>query len=125
MKAWLLLAGAILTEVTASLSLKAAAEQPLWYVLVAVGFTSAFVFLTAVLKEGMNLGVAYGVWGALGVALTAIMGAVLYGEPLTGLMLVGIALVIGGVLTVELGSQHAAGAKPDTASRPLETEGAR
>lgn len=123
MKAWLLLAGAILSEVTSSLSLKAATEQPLWYALVAVGFAAAFVFLTGVLKEGMSLGVAYGIWGAMGVALTATMGAVLYGEPLTGLMVLGIVLVIGGVLTIELGSQHAA--KAGSESRTLETEGAR
>lgn len=122
MKAWLLLAGAIVSEVTSSLSLKAATEQPLWYVVVAVGFTAAFVFLTLVLKEGMNLGVAYGVWGAMGVALTATMGALIYGEPLTGVMVFGIALVIGGVLTIELGSQHAAKSE---ASRTLETEGAQ
>ena len=41
MKAWFLLAGAILSEVTGSLSLKAATEQPLWHVLVAVGFMRA------------------------------------------------------------------------------------
>lgn len=122
MKAWLLLAGAIVSEVTSSLSLKAATEQPLWYVVVAVGFTAAFVFLTLVLKEGMNLGVAYGVWGAMGVALTATMGALIYGEPLTGVMVFGIVLVIGGVLTIELGSQHAAKSE---ASRTLETEGAQ
>jgi small multidrug resistance pump len=122
-KAWFLLAGAILSEVTGSLSLKAATEQPLWYLLVAVGFTSTFVFLTGVLKEGMNLGVAYGIWGAMGVAITASMGTVLYGEPFTGLMLVGIVLVIGGVLTVELGSQHAV--KTNAAPRTTETEGAQ
>jgi small multidrug resistance pump len=105
---WLLLAGAIVSEVTASLSLKAAMENPVLYVVVGAGFIIAFVFLGAVLKAGMALGVAYGVWGALGVVLTAVFGAVLYGEPLTALMGVGIALIIAGVVTIEMGAERAA-----------------
>lgn len=107
MRKWIYLAIAILTEVTASLSLRAALEQPAWYVLTVVGYAAGFVLLTLVLKAGMALGVAYGIWGAIGVALTAGASAVLFGEALTPLMLGGIALVIAGVLTVELGSQRA------------------
>ena len=55
----------------------------------------------------MALGVAYGIWGALGVALTAVMSALIFDEALTALMGLGIALIIAGVLTVELGSQAA------------------
>ena len=56
----------------------------------------------------MALGVAYGIWGASGVALTAILSAVIFGEALTPVMLGGIGLIILGVLTIELGSQRAA-----------------
>lgn len=104
MTKWLLLAAAILCEVTASLSLKAAIDQPLFYVVVAVGFTAAFAVLAAVLRRGMGIGVAYGIWAATGVALTTSLSAVIYGEPFTGIMTVGIVLIIGGVLLVELGS---------------------
>ena len=107
MKKWMLLAGAIATEVTASLSLKAALDQPAWYVVVVVGYIAAFVFLSFVLREGLALGVAYGIWGALGVALTAIMSSVIFGEPLTVVMGIGLVLIILGVLVVELGSQRA------------------
>lgn len=107
MKKWLLLTGAILSEVTGSLSLKAAVEQPGWYALCIAGFVTAFIFLSLTLRAGMPLGVAYGVWGAAGVALTALLAAVLFGEPLTPLMLGGIVLIVLGVLTIELGSQRA------------------
>lgn len=106
-KGWLLLAGAILSEVTGSLSLKGALDHPALYVLVVVGFISAFTFLAAVLRTGMALGVAYGIWGASGVALTAIMSLVIYGEPITLMMGLGIVVVIAGVLCVELGAQAA------------------
>ncbi|WP_331272645.1 DMT family transporter [Motilibacter deserti] len=104
---WALLAGAVLSEVTGSLSLKAALDSPGWYALVAVGYLASFVFLSAVLRAGMALGVAYGIWGATGVALTAAFGAVLFDEPLTATMTAGIALIIGGVLLVELGARPA------------------
>lgn len=112
---WFLLAGAILSEVTGSVSLKAAAEHPGWYALTAIGFVVAFAFLGGVLRNGMALGVAYGIWGATGVALTALISAAVFGEPLTGTMALGMVLVVGGVLAVELGSQKASARRGRTA----------
>lgn len=103
--AWLL-GGAIVSEVTGSVSLKAAIERPALYVLVVVGFVTAFVLLAAVLRRGMALGVAYGVWSASGVALTAVLSSVIYAEPFTALKVAGLALVIGGVLLVEAGGRQ-------------------
>jgi small multidrug resistance pump len=108
---WLLLGGAILTEVTAALALQAAVDAPGWYALVVAGYLAAFGFLTRVLKAGMAVGVAYGAWGASGVALTALGATVLFGQPLTGLMTLGLVLIVAGVLLVELGSQRAHAAR--------------
>lgn len=105
--AWMLLALSICCEVAASLSLKASLAQPGWYAVVVTGYLAAFTCLSAVLQRGMPLGVAYGIWGALGVALTAALSAVFFREALTPTMLAGMALIIAGVLTVELGSQKA------------------
>jgi small multidrug resistance pump len=115
---WILLAGAIVSEVTASLSLKAALEQPVFFVVVVIGYVAAFVLLAAVLRRGMALGVAYGVWAAMGVAATALLSAALFGETLTPTMLAGIALVIAGVLCVELGSHPPAPETPAAPSTP-------
>lgn len=111
-KKWLLLITAILTEVSATLSLRAALDHPAWYIVVVGGYLAAFTALSFVLREGMGLGVAYGIWGATGVVLTAVFATALFGDPLTATMGVGIALVIGGVLCVELGSQAAADSGP-------------
>jgi small multidrug resistance pump len=108
MKKWFVLAAAIGSEVAATLALKAALDHPGWYALVAAGYVAAFAFLAVYLRLGMKIGVAYGIWGAGGVTVTAVLSAVIYGEPLTALMGLGIALIIAGVLTVELGSQRAA-----------------
>lgn len=106
-KGWLLLAIAILAEVTGSLSLKGALEYPALYVVVAAGYLGAFILLAIVLRAGMALGVAYGIWAAAGVALTAIGSLIVFGEPITPLMGLGIVVIIAGVLCVELGSQAA------------------
>lgn len=107
MRRYLALAGAIGCEVTASLSLKGALDNGWLYVVVAAGYLASFAFLAVTLRLGMGLGVAYGIWGATGVALTAIAATHLFGEPFTALMGVGIALIIAGVLLVELGAQAA------------------
>ena len=104
-KAWLLLIPAILVEVTASLALKGALEHPGLYAVVVLGYLSGFVLLSAILRTGMPLGVAYGIWGATGVALTAVGSLLIFDEPITMLMGAGIAVIIAGVLCVELGAQ--------------------
>ncbi|MFJ8719588.1 DMT family transporter [Streptomyces violaceus] len=105
MKKWLPLTAAVLLEVTATLSLRGALDHPALYLLVAVGYIGSFAALSMVLRAGLALGVAYGVWGACGVALTAILATLVFGDPLTAVISVGLALVVGGVLCVELGSQ--------------------
>ena len=103
MTKWYLLMAAIACEVTASLSLKAALDRPAFFGLVGVGYIASFVLIALVLKQGMALGVAYGIWGAMGVAATAVLSSLIFDESLTALMGVGIALIIAGVLT-EFGS---------------------
>ena len=101
---WILLAGAITSEVAASLSLKAALNDPAFFIIVVAGYIASFVFLARALRAGLALGGAYGIWAALGVILTVLLAAAMFGGPLTPMMLMGVSLVIGGVLCVELGS---------------------
>lgn len=105
MTAWLALAAAIGSEVAATLSLRVAAHGARrWYVLVVAGYLAAFALLSVSLAHGMPLGVAYGVWTATGVAVTAVASRLLFDEPLTPVMAAGIVLIAGGVLLVELGA---------------------
>lgn len=101
---WVLLAIAIVSEVAATISLKLATDgKKRYYVPVVAGYVVAFSLLAVALTLGLPIGVAYGIWAATGVALTAVLGRVLFREPLTRLMLAGIGLIIVGVLLVELG----------------------
>ena len=104
--AWPALGGAIISEVSATLALRQALNQPGFYVVVGIGYALAFVLLSLTLRAGMPLGVAYGLWSAGGVAVTAMASRLLFGEPLTRTMVAGIALIMAGVLRVELGSAH-------------------
>jgi len=103
---WVYLAGAILIEIVATLALRvAAAGRRRWYVAVVGGYVASFLLLSLALDEGLGIGVAYGIWTAVGVALTALLSKALFGEPLTRRMLLGITLIAAGVVLLELG-QH-------------------
>jgi small multidrug resistance pump len=103
-RTWALLAGAIVIEVAATLSLRASRDHAVWLVVVVVGYAAALALLTLVIRAGLAVGVAYGIWGAVGTALTAVLGAALFGDPFTLAIVVGIGLIIGGVLLIEFGS---------------------
>lgn len=101
--AWL--ATAIALEVGATLSLRVAARgRWRWYLPVIAGYVAAFASLAVALDAGLELGVAYGIWAASGVVLTAVLAHLLFAEPLSWLMGGGVALVVVGVLLVELGA---------------------
>lgn len=101
---WLLLA-AIAFEIAATLSLKAALTDPWFYVIVVAGYLATFTLLDQVLRAGMKIGVAYGLWAALGVAGTAVLSHVFFAEPLNTQMVVGIGVIMAGVLCIELGGK--------------------
>lgn len=102
---WLFLCLAIVTEVAATMSLRASEglKKKLWLIPVVTGYVSAFAFLGMALAEGLALGVGYGIWVACGVALTAVSARILFKESLTLPMACGIALIGAGVLLVEIG----------------------
>lgn len=104
MTAWLFLIGAIVCEVFGTLSLRLAMDAKRWYAGVVAGYGVAFTLLALTLVHGMPLGVAYGIWAAVGVALTAVLSTLFFREPLTWLMGLGIVLIAGGVLLIEVGS---------------------
>ena len=77
-----------------------------WYLPVVAGYLLAFGLLSGALAAGMPLGVAYGIWTAVGIVATAVLSRILFREPLTALMLGGMGLIVAGVLLVELGGAH-------------------
>ncbi len=103
---WLYLAVAILSEVVATSALKAAEGFTRWLpsLLVVVGYTSAFYFLSLTLRA-IPLGIAYAIWSAVGVALVSLVGWAIYDQSLDIAAFVGIALIVAGVVVLNLFSK--------------------
>lgn len=101
-----LLAGAILAEVTGTIALRQSRglRRHGWVAATVVAYVVAFTCLALTLRRGLPVGVAYGTWAAVGIVLTAVAGHVLFGERVNRTMVLGIAVIVGGVLLVELGS---------------------
>ncbi|MGR7026603.1 DMT family transporter [Geodermatophilus sp. URMC 62] len=107
---WLWLAVAILSEVTATLCLRASEglTRLVPSLVMVLGYAVAFFALSRALVAGMSVGHAYAVWAGLGVALIAALGTVLFGDRLTPVQLGGLVLVVVGVVAIELGgARHA------------------
>ena len=51
----------------------------------------------------MPVAIAYGIWSAIGVALIAVLARIIWKEPLTPRMILGLVLIMAGVVLVELG----------------------
>lgn len=100
---WLALAVAAEVTGTVSLRLSEGFSRLVPSLITVAGYGVAFWGLSQALSRGMALGVAYGVWAAVGVALVALIGALFLGESLTWVQVGGIVLVIGGVLALEMG----------------------
>ena len=97
---WALLALAIASEVTATLSLRASEglRRKRWVPVIVIGYLAAFSLLGAILAMGMPVGVAYGVWAAAGVAITAVLGRVIFKDHFSLMMGAGVALMGLGLL---------------------------
>lgn len=104
---WFLLFAAIASELTGAIATRFSDgfSKPLPTILAIIGVVGAYYLLSLVLARGMSIGVAYAIWAACGVALVAIIGAVFLGDRLTWIQATGIALVIAGVVSLELGGQ--------------------
>lgn len=103
--AYLLLSIAIVCEVVATLSLRASdgLSKPLPVAVMVAGYVLAFAFLALALGRGLPLSVAYALWAAAGVALIAVLSVPIFGDTLSLVQGGGIALVIAGVVAIELG----------------------
>ena len=106
--AYLLLGLAIIAEVTGSTFLvKSEGFTRLWPSLaVVVLFCIAFYLLSQVIKV-IPLGIAYAIWAGVGIILTAIVGYVIFKQALDLPASIGIALIISGVVVINLFSQTA------------------
>ena len=96
-----LLALTIALEVFATTSMKLASTRPIWHLGTVVGYGSCFSVFPLVLRK-MPLGVAYAIWSGVGTALTALIGAAMFGEALSTQKVGALAVIVAGVVLLEL-----------------------
>ncbi len=106
MQQWIFLSVAIVSEVVATSALKASESfSRLWpSLIVAVGYVSAFYFLSLTLKT-IPIGVAYAIWSGVGVALIALIAWVFLGQALDTPAVIGLLLIVAGVVVLNVFSK--------------------
>lgn len=98
-----LLAAAVVSGVLGSTSLKLSAgfRRPWPVAGTLLGYGVATVAL-GLLMEHLPIGVIHAVWGGGAAVLLTVVGRVVFGERLTATRLAGVALIVGGVLVLNL-----------------------
>ena len=108
MNNWVYLGLAIVSEVLATASLKSTEgfTRLMPSIVVLVGYSAAFYFLSLTL-DTIPIGVAYAVWSGVGVATITLVSFVLYEQKIDVAGLVGIGLIVAGVVVLRLFSETA------------------
>jgi small multidrug resistance pump len=96
--AWLMLAGAILSEVIATLALRGTADsfRPVLISAVIAGYVVSFLLMAVALRT-LNVGLVYAIWSGAGTAAVAAVAALLYDERLNLTAVCGMVLIVVGV----------------------------
>lgn len=102
-----MLAAAIAAEVAGTTAMKySEGFTRLWPSLITVvGYVLAFALLAQTLKT-LSIGTAYAIWAGAGTAAVAAIGILWMGESAGLAKLAGIALIIAGVVILNLGGAH-------------------
>ena len=103
MNAWMMLGIAIASEIAATASLRASQgfSRLVPSIVVVIGYALSFFLLAHVLKT-LPVGMVYAIWSAVGVAVLAVLGKVVWGDALPPLAILGLALIIGGILLLRV-----------------------
>ena len=99
--AWL--AGSIVLEIVANIFLKFSDgfRRKLYGILSLVAVLAAFSALSQAVK-GIDLSVAYAIWGGFGVVATLAAGWILFGQRLNYKGWIGVALLLVGMVLIKL-----------------------
>ncbi len=105
---WLFLSIAIISEVMATSALKSSnGFTQLWPSLVVVaGYAAAFFFLSLTLRT-IPVGIAYAIWSGAGIVLITLIAWLFLGQTLDGPAIVGLALIVAGVVVLNVFSKSA------------------
>ncbi|HDH0894723.1 multidrug efflux SMR transporter (plasmid) [Klebsiella pneumoniae] len=102
------LAVAIVSEVVASSFLQRSAQfTKLWPTFAMVAFYILSFYMLSQALRVIPLGIAYAIWGGLGIVLTAIVSVYVFKHSLDAWAIVGICMIVGGVIVMNVLSKSA------------------
>lgn len=106
---YVFLALAIVTEVTGSSFLNASNQftRLVPSVIALVSYVACFYFLSLALKS-IPLGIAYAIWGGLGIVLTSVVSVVVFKHSLDLPAVIGITFIVTGVIILNFFSRSSA-----------------
>lgn len=100
---WLALSGAIAFEIVGTLSLRSTdGFRRLAPTLVVLAAYAVSFWLLSVALRGIEVGVAYAIWSAVGTTVIAAFGILAWGESVSTLKVVSLGLVVVGVVGLNL-----------------------
>lgn len=108
-RAWLfILAGGLVETVWAVfMKMSEGFTHPLYTLLTIIFLMVSVTLLNRGLKMGLPVGPAYAVWVGIGAVMSVVSGMVLFGETLTGWGWLFLAMVIGGIVGLNLVTEEA------------------
>ena len=103
MNSWVFLAVAIACEVAGTTMMKFSESltRSVWILPMLVAYLLSLGGLALALRT-IEVGIAYAVWAAVGTLLIAVIGIVFFSESMTPLKIISIALVVAGVVGLNL-----------------------
>ena len=103
---YLYLALAIVLEVLGSSFMKASDgfAKLLPTTITIIAYIACFFFLSQALKS-IPLGIAYAIWGGLGIVLTALISVIIFKQSLDLAAIIGIILIVAGVFVMNFFSK--------------------
>lgn len=106
MNKWMFLVLAIISEVIATTSLKSTEgfTKLVPSIIVVVGYTAAFYFVSLTL-DTLPVGIVYAIWSGVGIALVAIISVIVLDQKLDAGAVIGMGLIIAGVVVMRVFSK--------------------
>lgn len=104
---WVLLLLAILAEVAGTLSMKL--SEGFSKIIPSISLIIFYVLSLSLLNfslKGIEVSIAYAIWSGVGTALVVVIGVFFFSEHLTSMKIISIALIILGVVGLNLGEQQ-------------------
>lgn len=105
-KEWFFLLGAVVSETfgTSMLNMSEQFSKPLPSIASLIGYGLSFYLLSMALRT-MPVGIAYGIWGAVGIVLITLIGMFVFKQTPDLPAIIGLAFIVAGVLIINLFSK--------------------